>query len=145
MLQGDVADSIASIPIQIFATATAVCCLQELGDISTKASFQVNWVYSEIYVTSVTLTKISILLLYERLFRRSWSTRSGMILCGLFWISSTVVFLTECRPISWFWDRIVDSDGTGYCIDTEKFYFWTGVCDVLLDALVLCIPVQHGN
>lgn len=67
-----------------------------------------------------------------------------MVLCALFWTASTVLFLVGCRPISWYWNRVTDPEGMGECIDTEQFYFWTGVCDTVLDALVLVVPIQNG-
>lgn len=115
-----------------------------MGDPSITTIFQMDWAYIEISSISVTLTKISILLFYERIFARSWMTRGCMVLCAMYLSASTVLFLVGCRPISWFWDRVTDLEGTGKCIDTQQFYFWTGVCDTVLDTLVLLIPIQNG-
>lgn len=126
----------------------------------------------------MTLTKLSLLLFYERLFfffsgssndaggrRRigrfffssssSWITRGCMALTLGFWLVNTLVFFAGCRPLSYFWDRYAcpDTTGamddatvagtTGTCVQTLEYNLWIGVCDVIIDVLVLLVPIPR--
>lgn len=144
---------------QIFALGNSACCLAivpygggrhiwALSAADIAAVFKITWVYSEVYATCVTLTKISILLFYERLFGRSWTTRGCMVLAFLFWVVNTVVFLAGCRPLSYYWDRYaypdtLGAEGQGTCIRTLEYNLWIGACDVIIDALLLLVPIPH--
>lgn len=76
-----------------------------------------------------------------------------MVLALLFWLVNTVVFLVGCRPLSYFWDRYAYPDdgdgveggwkGAATCIQTQEYNLWIGVCDVVIDALVLLVPIPH--
>lgn len=69
------------------------------------------FIFITFYVATVWLTKLSILLLYLRLFpdtRLRLIAKTGIVLCSIICFAFTVVCLLQCSPISFawtFWDH----------------------------------------
>jgi hypothetical protein len=93
-----------------------------------------------VYLFTTALTKVSILLLYRRLFTPFLHIATlvvGLIICA--WcISGVLVTSLQCDPISAVWDFELDAD----CIDPVAFSLAIALSGVLTDLIVLVLPLQ---
>ncbi len=107
--------------------------------------YQTTFAFVIVYINSITLTKVSILLYYRRIFGTSiiwWIVFSLAIAHGL---EVTLTWLVACRPISHFWLQYVDPAHHGYCIDAPKFWFVNGIIGMLIDVSILIVPIPTSK
>ncbi|ROV87172.1 hypothetical protein VMCG_10663 [Cytospora schulzeri] len=112
-------------------------------------------VYAEpfVYAVAVTTTKISILLLYRRLFHAGQST-TNRIYAATFWTAvaltscyPVIMFVTmaaACRPVSFYWTQYLGETG-GTCIDVTLFYLVFGIVNMVVDVVILLSPIPRIN
>ncbi|MCJ1372829.1 hypothetical protein MMC20_004054 [Loxospora ochrophaea] len=102
------------------------------------------WASVPIYNLSLTLTKVSILLQYLRVFptdgirRASWIGLAFISIYGL-WSFFGAVFM--CWPINFFWDKAVH----GRCLNEMAFWFSNAGLNILSDIFVLVLPMPVLN
>ncbi|KAJ4855174.1 hypothetical protein CI102_1996 [Trichoderma harzianum] len=93
------------------------------------------------YKLTINLTKMSIVLLYLRIFVQRWFRIACYILLGIvtaYCIASTLTSIFQCHPISGAWDK--SSKPT--CISlTENWYSNAGY-SIATDVLILLLPMQ---
>ena len=86
------------------------------------------------------LTKISILLLYKRIFS---SLRFHKVIWGCICFvgaagtATTLVAIFSCRPVQAFYDSSV----SGTCIDDVQFYLATAIINMMHDFIILVLPI----
>lgn len=92
-----------------------------------------------LYQVSLTLSKVSILLLYLRILAYSYARRAALailaivIIYSLFAIISTC---TVCTPVQSFWDPEVE----GHCHPAS--FMWTVIgCHISTDFLMFLLPM----
>ncbi|KAL4965977.1 uncharacterized protein BDV14DRAFT_199428 [Aspergillus stella-maris] len=96
-----------------------------------------------LYVVTVALTKISMLLLYLRLFPgERFRLASKVVLAftiawGLGCLFATI-FL--CRPVSYFW-HMWDGEHEGSCGDHEALLWGGAVINIVLDVVIIVLPL----
>lgn len=92
------------------------------------------------YNAAITTIKLSILLLYGRLFplphlkRILWSVGGFVISC---WLTITLLTIFQCRPIRAAWDLSVK----GHCLRLNVAYIVLGTCNTITDMIALCLPM----
>ena len=101
-----------------------------------------------IYQLVIVVTKISIVLLYLRIFPSNASRRfeyiSWTIIAGLaayllgFWI----FFAANCRPLSYFWNQW-DGEHEGSCPGTENALYTNSALNIFFDLVVFFLPVPQ--
>ena len=101
------------------------------------------------YALAVTSTKVSILLLYHRLFRSK--ADSNRLFNTMFWIAAfltsiypLILWITMAcasKPISYYWNQYLGAKGT--CIDTHLFFLLLGIVNMLNDIVVLIVPIPR--
>ncbi|KAL4810607.1 hypothetical protein BDV18DRAFT_155220 [Aspergillus unguis] len=103
------------------------------------------WVYMFLWGTLVSVTKMSFVLLYHRLFPTASHQR---ILYGIsflvigWWIAVVVTVGLQCRPYYYFWTQYMpDSAGTGTCIDVNTFSLVNAGLSVMNDFILLIFPL----
>jgi hypothetical protein len=88
------------------------------------------------------MVKLSVLLLYRRIFRLAWTLYICAFLSIGYTISVTTSISLACVPTSYFWTQWVDPTNGGKCrIDLYRFYLWNGVANLLTDVIILCVPI----
>ncbi|CAK3923890.1 hypothetical protein AC579_1996 [Lecanosticta acicola] len=104
------------------------------------------------YIVSLSSTKISILLLYLRMWPDAGSTpghrwfhRCCILLIGVLFMYAALVLVVlglECQPIDYAWTRW---DGThhGYCIDQNELIYASASLNILFDILTIILPVPR--
>ncbi|KAL4862831.1 hypothetical protein BDV12DRAFT_206977 [Aspergillus spectabilis] len=136
-----------------FAYGTGVCCILggkygigehiwvvEPDDVLM--SMKIIFAYVILYATTVPMVKLSVLLLYRRIFRLAWTLYICAFLSIGYTISVTTSISLACVPTSYFWTQWVDPTNGGKCrINLYLFYLWNGVANLLTDVIILCIPI----
>jgi uncharacterized membrane protein len=99
---------------------------------------------STTYGIAIMCTKISILLLYQRVFfPQPWS-RSGILLKAFmallagFYISTTIAKIWQCLPREHIWDKSIP----GTCINISVLFNISGIFNTVTDFIILLIPVK---
>ncbi|ROW13325.1 hypothetical protein VPNG_05533 [Cytospora leucostoma] len=110
-------------------------------------------VYAEpyVYAVAVTTTKISILLLYRRLFHAG-SSVTNHLFAGTYWTAAGLTILypiimfttmaASCQPTSYNWERYLGST-EGKCIDIGLFYFVIAIINMVVDVIILGVPIPR--
>ncbi|KAB8262999.1 hypothetical protein BDV32DRAFT_136089 [Aspergillus pseudonomiae] len=109
--------------------------------VQEKITFQKCFFANEIsYTLLVPSIKISILLLYRRIFAVRKFRIASLITGGLVMSWCLAVFITvflQCRPIALNWDKTLE----GTCIDPKKFFFGNAISNLLIDVVILALPI----
>ncbi|KAK6199038.1 hypothetical protein LQW54_010166 [Pestalotiopsis sp. IQ-011] len=115
-----------------------------------KVVFAEPWVYA----ASVTMTKVSILLLYRRLFYISETRKveeskpfvvafwGASFFTGIYPFIMWIVMATACRPLSFYW-RQYEGATDGKCIQVLTFYLAFGIVNMINDMIVLVVPIPR--
>ncbi|CZR54873.1 uncharacterized protein PAC_04757 [Phialocephala subalpina] len=95
-----------------------------------------------LWAVSVPIIKISILLLYTRIFGVMTYFRYTAYVLGVFSVlwGIMVVFVVSltCRPLKYTWDK----SGKGSCIDATLFYIIGSGLNVITDFIILVLPLR---
>lgn len=96
----------------------------------------------------MTLTKISVLLLYARIF----GITQGNFRINL-WVTGAVTvaypltvfvgMLAACQPISHFWRRLAGETAGRCVLNTRLFYMILGIINLVLNVWILVIPIPQ--
>ncbi|BCS21922.1 CFEM domain-containing protein [Aspergillus puulaauensis] len=96
-----------------------------------------------LYMQSVTLTKISMLLLFLRLFPDQafrLATKLVLAFTTAWGIAMLITKALSCRPLSYFWTRW-DGEHEGVCIDHEQLIWAHASINILLDLVIISLPM----
>lgn len=100
---------------------------------------QLNYVWGIMYDMNLNLIKISLLLLYIRIFPVRWFTITSWTLI-VFLIAFTVTLLGKdifaCVPVRKVWEPLIP----GHCINSVITYYWASAVFIVTDLLVLLLP-----
>lgn len=103
---------------------------------------QLFYVAQIFYKLTVNLTKISILLLYLRIFAVfTWFRLIGRALIGVvtaYMIAAFFASVFQCTPVEKAWDRSVP----GTCISIEKNWYANAGFSIATDAIILLLPIM---
>ncbi|KAL4951907.1 hypothetical protein BDW69DRAFT_201095 [Aspergillus filifer] len=105
--------------------------------------YKLLYSYTFIYASSCTLTRISILFFYRRIFSPlEPSLKIALAAGGLFTLSyPLIVWITmanACKPVSFFWTQF--SGTAGKCININQFFLAAGILNMLNDFFILVLP-----
>ncbi|GAB7364610.1 hypothetical protein MBLNU230_g5414t2 [Neophaeotheca triangularis] len=107
------------------------------------------WTNQFTYIAMLLFTKISILLLYLRVFPHHavgpWFHKTVYILIGLmsaYAISMWFAIAFECNPISYAWTSWRDEPG-GYCVDLLALIYSCAALNIVFDFLVFALPIPQ--
>ncbi|KAL3478258.1 hypothetical protein BJX99DRAFT_224539 [Aspergillus californicus] len=136
-----------------FAYGTGICCILggaygigrhiwvvEPDDVIT--SMKLIFAYVVLYSITVPMVKLSVLLLYRRIFRLKWTLYICAFLSIGYTISVSTTISLACVPTSYFWTQWVYPLNGGHCrINLYNFYLWNGVANLFTDVIILCLPM----
>lgn len=100
------------------------------------------------YQVVVSLTKISIVLLYMRIFPKEvfprfniicWAIIGGLI---AYLLAFCIVFAAECQPISFFWTQW-DGEHAGHCVNIQLSAYINGGINIFFDLVVFLLPIPR--
>ncbi|KAI1416401.1 hypothetical protein F5Y13DRAFT_116704 [Hypoxylon sp. FL1857] len=95
-----------------------------------------------IFTTGLMLVKVSILQLYLRIFPSKRFKIAVYIMTGIvlsWWTAITLLTIFQCDPIEMSYKPWLD----GHCIDLEGAFYGSGVPDIVVDFLILCLPLRQ--
>ena len=102
---------------------------------------QMSFTTAILYFTVVTAIKISILLLYRRIFSTA-SFRLRLVLVGVavmtWWLAGTLSTIVSCIPARRLW---VGPSAGGYCFNFNIFWMAMGAVELVIDTVILVLPV----
>ncbi|KAL1882972.1 hypothetical protein Daus18300_000610 [Diaporthe australafricana] len=108
----------------------------------------VNWLKIQtgdeiIYMTSVTLPRVAICILYLRIFTQRWVrifTWITLTVCMLHWFGSGILaeFLI-CHPYAYKWDKTIEN---GHCGDTIAGFKYVSVPNLVIDVALIALPIS---
>jgi hypothetical protein len=105
---------------------------------------ELSFLPSIFYFTIVGSTKLSILLMYNRVFFVDNVFRHQLIgaciLVVSFWIGCTVATLTNCIPLYQSWWTTLPNPK--YCFNFNTFWVASGSVEVAIDLIILTLPIQ---
>lgn len=102
-----------------------------------------------IFAAAVTLTKVSVLLLYARIFGLAQGRfRLNLWLTGAVTVAYplTVVvgLLVSCQPVSYYWRSLGGYAGDGRClVNTGLFYLVLAIVNLVINFWILVIPIPQ--
>ncbi|PTD06669.1 hypothetical protein HYE67_001798 [Fusarium culmorum] len=107
---------------------------------------KLSYIYSFLFASAVSTTKISILLFYRRIFTRGGlAFRIGFWFGALLVMSYPIIFVFTmcfcCKPISHYWTQFMGSQGS--CIDVGQFFVALAIMNLITNVIVLLIPVPE--
>ena len=105
----------------------------------------IKYVYADniLYTLTLPTIKLSILLMYRRIFSRVkifqyFTFAVGFLLLG--WLIGVLLAqIFTCVPVNGAWDIIVQASAK--CIDTTAFYYGNAISNLLTDVIILCLPM----
>jgi hypothetical protein len=102
--------------------------------------------YDEIlYLTSIALTKISILLFYLRIFPNPNFRRLVWIAiayCVGYILGTVIALVFQCKPLNLAWTRW-DNEHPGKCFNLNLLGWMTAALNIVGDLLVICLPLHE--
>lgn len=132
-----------NVPLSHLIRWAQVCATKSLSDIETTLTNLQLANIAEVLICVVTLlTRVSIILLYGRIFAPNRSTRLYYVTWFMFYITivGTLVFMFtfifECIPRSKLWDPNLP----GHCLDPFAIYYSSGIYNILADAILFILP-----
>ncbi|KAK7930980.1 hypothetical protein PG985_001692 [Apiospora marii] len=105
---------------------------------------KLDYASTVMYFSITATTKLSILLLYNRIFSVNVLLRRLVrlllaVVIG-FWIGCTVANLTNCIPMEYVW--INSLSDPRYCFNYNIYWFASGICEAFIDVLIILLPVR---
>ncbi|KAK7991232.1 hypothetical protein PG988_000026, partial [Apiospora saccharicola] len=105
---------------------------------------KLDYASTVMYFSITATTKLSILLLYNRIFSINIMFRRLVrILLAVvisFWIGTTVANLTNCIPLEYVW--INSLSDPRYCFNYNIYWFASGICEAFIDVLIILLPIR---
>lgn len=95
------------------------------------------------YSLTITCVKVSILLLYRRIFATTPFMRVSLfvgIACVLWFVIEVFMDIFQCRPFTAAFDPTLLF--TDHCIDLQSFYSGVTIANLGLDVVVLYLPLH---
>jgi hypothetical protein len=106
----------------------------------------ISWASQMLYLWSSSLTKLSLLYFYRRIFT---TTNLRLFVQGsiyFVWLYFGACFLTlllECRPLTLYWHILILPEGTGgVCADEGNILLAAGLLNVFIDVVILILPIS---
>ncbi|OTA64072.1 integral membrane protein [Hypoxylon sp. EC38] len=105
---------------------------------------KLSWTTTVLYFSITATTKLSILLMYHRLFSVSDAfRRQTIVLMALviaFWFGCTLANLLNCIPMKYTWiNSLADPR---YCFNYNYYWFASGICEAFLDFWIILMPIR---
>jgi hypothetical protein len=106
---------------------------------ATDAHIQEEWYTFLLYATSLSCTKISILLLYRRFLSLGWARICNTIVLAIVVACSIWVIITsfiDCIPLAAVWDKTIE----GKCIDL-RVKIGNSYAHIITDFIIFVLPI----
>ncbi|USW46702.1 hypothetical protein Slin15195_G000210 [Septoria linicola] len=150
------ADDLCIVVSMLFAIATTVTMIvqvqtgmgrhaKDIEPHEVVANLKAFWVSTWVYNLSLTLTKVSILFQYLRIFPQKWFRISTWTLMGVIVTYGLYVVCSGiwlCRPIAFFWDPTIVG---GRCLNRFNVWFANAGLNIATDIATTVLPLPVLN
>jgi hypothetical protein len=92
-------------------------------------------------VITLASTKISVLVLYLRIFPHKSVRYAAFATIGMIALSTTIIFFMtvfSCHPVAFFWDRDIRG---GTCLNVNKLAYANSAMSIIQDLLIVALPL----
>ncbi|KAH6665001.1 hypothetical protein B0J14DRAFT_607146 [Halenospora varia] len=100
------------------------------------------YIAENIYVVALSVTKLSILCFYMRIFQHQTLFRAGVwAAIALIVLSTTIISILtifQCRPITYFWNRDIKG---GICLDVNALAYANSAMSMVQDVIIVFLPI----
>ncbi|KAH8653225.1 hypothetical protein BGZ60DRAFT_533409 [Tricladium varicosporioides] len=100
------------------------------------------YIAENIYVVALSVTKLSILCFYMRIFQHQALFRTGVWTTIAFIVLSTTIIsiltIFQCRPITYFWNRDIKG---GVCLDVNALAYANSALSMVQDVVIVFLPI----
>ncbi|KAH8767580.1 integral membrane protein [Hyaloscypha finlandica] len=99
------------------------------------------YIAESFYVVTLASTKISVLLLYLRIFPHDSFRYAASATIGMIALSTVVIFFMtvfSCHPVAFFWNRDIRG---GTCININKLAYANSAMSIIQDLLIVALPL----
>jgi hypothetical protein len=114
------------------------------GEIEPGLYSKITFAGTTLYFSVTSTTKLSILLMYQRLFSISSGFRDQVrvliTIVVAFWAGCTVTQLISCIPFERAWMR--ESEELAQCQYYNTFWAASGVLESLIDLMIITLPLR---
>lgn len=103
---------------------------------------QYYWAGQQLYIVVQVFAKISILILYMRLFQTvwfQWAVKGGIVVMVLHGSIFTFLIIFQCWPISGSWDPLVEAK----CLDFRAIAYAGAAFSVFEDFVLVLMPIPE--
>ncbi|KLU85909.1 hypothetical protein MAPG_04928 [Magnaporthiopsis poae ATCC 64411] len=100
------------------------------------------WAGQQLYIVVQVFAKISILILYMRLFQAvwfQWAVKGGIVFMMLHGVVFTFLIIFQCLPISGSWDPLVQAK----CLDFRAITYAGAALSVAEDFVLVLMPIPE--
>ncbi|KAI9823079.1 MAG: hypothetical protein M1826_000283 [Phylliscum demangeonii] len=121
--------------------AYGLCATGIIGKFPSTTSLLAQYIFEVLYSVCITVTKLSILLLYRYLFAvrpfrfAVYAVGLYVTACG---ITQFFVTIFQCRPIQRSWDYV---HVQGSCIQGLLFFYAAAILNLIADLVILLLPM----
>ncbi|OBT73179.1 hypothetical protein VF21_07910 [Pseudogymnoascus sp. 05NY08] len=107
-------------------------------------SRKVSWASMLLYLTSSSLTKISILVFYLRILVEKKDKLITKITLGamiIYYVVFLIVLFAQCRPLPYYWEILIPG-AKGTCLDEGVHMVTAGVLNLIFDLIIFATPLR---
>lgn len=93
------------------------------------------------YVPANALSRLSVVILYLRVFTNKFSRFFAWVVCGyltLYCIATIIAAQVECRPLAYTWDKTIKG---GKCFDVVMWWKWNNIPNLIPDVAIMVLPI----
>ena len=100
-----------------------------------------------LYIALISTVKISILLLFLRIFPSTvstwfrWACFAWIGISVAYWVSMTLAIVFACQPMHYHWHRWNPSKYEGSCVNTNTAMFSGAAINIAMDIGILALPL----
>ncbi|KAI9045068.1 uncharacterized protein KD926_010391 [Aspergillus affinis] len=115
------------------------------GDVSQELltrALKLYFIAQILYKINIGLTKISILLLYLRLFIQRWffiTCWAWIVIITAFTLGTVISSIFQCSPVQYAFDKSLP--GSGSCINLTAFWYANAGFNIFSDLVLVALPV----
>jgi hypothetical protein len=106
---------------------------------------QIYYFDEALYLSSIALTKISILLFYLRIFPNPTFRKLvwvAIAYCIGYILSTILALVFQCKPLNLAWTRW-DNEHPGQCFNLNLLGWMTAALNIIGDVVVMCLPLHE--
>ena len=93
-------------------------------------------------MVDLALTKISVLVLYLRIFPNESFRYAASATIGMIALSTTIIFFMtvfSCHPVAFFWNRDIRG---GTCLNINTLAYANSAMSIIQDLLIVALPLS---